>query len=218
MRLAGLVFLVIVFIACLGLLIGLGYGLTLLLPLSLFEAALLLLLLGAVFVFLLFELFSQSRQEARADAASSASPDVDQEARSPLVRRVVEVTSVLYPRPEQEDAAPVQGEALAHYLLTTGLWLAMNQDPRLADYEDTDLFNLCLEIARALTTLMRTRPSILETLRVSRKDLRPLLMRAELPAGALAELSVLTEYANELLVLHGPMLAQIAAHEGWHQT
>ncbi len=216
-------FVVALFIALLAGLIGVGYVLTRLLPLSLFEATLLIYLVGGALVYGFYQLFRVSREVAReAEEETEAQPEPkaaaseDQE-----VWRFLETALEVKNLPIQKVIPSPQGlnwATFVHYQLADDIWHELSIYPDLEDLPETTLQTFALALAEGLVTMLRTRPSLHTSWRVTRRDLRPYLMRDSLPQGVLEHLGIFVDVANRVLTRRQELLQVIAAHEQWPET
>ncbi len=203
----------VLFLLVLAVLLGLGYALTLLLPLSLFEAALLLYLLGFGFLYVVRLL-----QEAAKDRVET--PEAPEE----WPKGITEIT--LPPDRISSRVEDVNLETLTHYLLAETLYReavfvlypeAVFDGGAFADSpKDLEaLEGVGATIGQVLLTLVRTRPEFLQGKHVTNRDLRPLLMKVSPSKDLMANLSTVTEIVNVVLDRRRELLRLIAAHEGW---
>lgn len=191
-------------------LIALGYALTLLLPLTLFEASFLLLALIVSMFYIVVrgnEFLKQIEQEEKAEEASAA--DELRFLPSPWVERdALSAADGISPE-------ALTWEKFLEYLLARDLWPLVGNFPAFSDLSEEERRSIISELAGMSVTLLRTNDRVFQTARVTRKDVRPLLMRAALPQVTLAHLGELVELMNVVLENNRDVVRLIAAHQEW---
>jgi len=210
------------FIAVLAGLIGVGYLLTRWLPLSLFEATLLIYLVAGALAYGFYQLFLMSREVAReAEAEAEAKPESETAASEEEVLRFLEKALEVKALPIQKVIPSPQDlnwVTFVHYQLADDIWHELSIYPDLEDLPETTLQTFAVALAEDLVTMLQTRPSLHTSWRVTRRDLRPYLMRDSLPQSTLDHLGSFVDVANRVLAERQELLRLIAAHEQWPET
>lgn len=200
---------IVTFLVLLAVLIGVGYGLTLLLPLSLFEASFLLLALGVSMVYVILKGGELVKEEDQKQAGEELA---DEELRWPPTSWIDE--NIIF-APIGISPEELTWEKFLEYLLARDLWPFIENIPDLTQLPQEERVRMTSQIAGVLVTLLKTNGRVFQTARVTRKEMRPLLMQAALPQGTLAHLGELVEAINVVLEHDVDLVRLIAAHQEW---
>ncbi len=212
-------FMLVVFIAAMAGMIGVGYVLTLLLPFSLFEATLVVYLtvvpLAYGFLNLVFAVrngkfnLESNPQEQERDQGVKDKLEL---VLSGLSQEDLPVQTVI------PSADALSWTTFSRYRLANAIWHELTIDPSISHLPDTDLQAIALALAQVVTEMMRTKEDFYKTWRVTRRELRPALMQTPLPGGALEYVGTFVEVVNMALAREKQLLSLIAGHEQWPES
>lgn len=202
-------FVIVAFLALLAVLIGVGYGLTLLLPMSLFEASFLLLALGVSMIYVILKGGELVKEE---DQKPAGEEPADEELQWPPTSWIDE--DIIF-APIGISPKELTWEKFLEYLLARDLWPFIESIPDLTQLPQEERVLMTSKIAGVLVTLLKTNGRVFQAARVTRKEMRPLLMQAALPQGTLAHLGELVEAINVVLEHDVDLVRLIAARQEW---